>query len=327
MSAWSPWLGAVALLVAAQPSVAGPPPWVDVEDIQRWEGGAEALLDGPPGCWLFEGQVEVRLAMHQAPDGYSGPRRAEERFRGTFVGQMADGDWKRFDYQLTDRRGGIGLEVPIFPLIGRMDQRVVNQERRARAGSGAQIGVGRAEVDEAEGRGTFTVSFNGRSVRFSIDDISPMNLLRKAVDDWGSDVSTAYAQWNDDTHGVMLFRDVPIDNSPRAPEVVVKSFFPGGRPMPTRMDAIWPKKVVLGKFPAKVHLRNAQMHLRGTYAYDMVLPTVEVVALLVNALGYNLGYEQKITYTRASSCGGPARRPRVQPDVATEPGGDGSGAD
>ena len=106
--------------LASALAFASPPPNVDLEDIDKWEDAAEALLDLPNGCWEWVGQASW--------DWNTG--RYATRGDAVFAGKTQDGVWGDVHLQplgelLEDRRGNVARvyersEARFTPLVGKL---------------------------------------------------------------------------------------------------------------------------------------------------------------------------------------------------------------
>jgi hypothetical protein len=266
-------LAALALLAAA-----APPDGVDLDDLDTWEARAARALDGPAGCWVLEGELAVAYTSWSAPSLFRRAEPEESRSTGTFTGKLLDGQWTSFEYTLSRRSGaGTELDLDVWPLVGRIDPEVpvrTGPEREAKS-----------------------------SVAVSSDPDEAMNLLHRAIELIDPSTSTAYAEWREDDRGVRLMQDVPMSDGARADTLAVSTFFPGGGPLPTEVDVRFPRKIRVSQGLLRATIYDAQMHSRSHVLGERLVPAKESVSLGIGALGFTLGYEQQLTYRRATACG------------------------
>lgn len=268
------WLMALA--------IAAPPEGVELEDLDLWEKRSQALLDGPAGCWDFSGTVETTFAAYTPPTLFSRAQRHDRKLGGTFEGRFSDGHWLSFQYEL-EPKGDWGDEadsdfgVPLFPMMGKIDQKVVK-----RANPDEEGGAARVEVKDASGRA--------------------MNLLHNVLDEINPATTIAHAEWSEPESGVVLYQDMPLKDGRNADVVTLTTYLPGGGEQATRLDAVFPRRVRVGEGMLKATIFDAQMHLRGQPDASGVLPALESVSLGIGVLGFTVGYEQKLTYARAATC-------------------------
>lgn len=279
-------------------ALAAPPAGVDPDDLDHWEARAKALLDGPSGCWEISGALEMKLAGYLPPTRWGRPGRHDLAFGGRFTGRIEGGEWTVFTYRLEPREDQDGiedLEVPILPLMGRMDSSVPKRERA----EGEQAGGSSLSIQTGEAGDAFNV------VHHFIDELDPAT-------------ATTWAHWDEDQGGVVLFEDVPLSEGARAETVSLVTYFPGGEPYGTRLDVQFPKRFKVGEGWVRPTLFDTQAHLRAQRVGDEVLPALESLSLAIGALGYTIGYEQRMTYTSATRCVAGAAEPAAEVAPAAE---------
>lgn len=225
----------VLLLGAA---LAAPPEGVDLDDLDHWEAASQQLLDGPPGCWDLSGTLEIQMALFTPPGLFKRAEKRTLRASGAFGGRLDGGTWRSFDYTLAfDEDSELkpdddeAFEVPVFPLIGEIDQAVVNADG--------------ADPDEpVPDEGSVQISVGSSSgVEVTSSSSQAMNLIDGVMDAISPSATTSYAQWFDEPAGVKLLQDAPVDESPNAPQITLETFFPGGGPHATEIDVIFPPPV------------------------------------------------------------------------------------
>ena len=266
------------LLFAA--AVAAPPPGVDPDAVDRWADAAQRLLAGPTGCWELAGEVELVLAGYVPASRWTGSGRRDHRFAGTFEGRIEDGRWTRLAYRASAVDGELDLDVPMFPMVGRIDPAVV--ERLPAPGAAPDADDSSSTVSVEAGSG------------------EAVNTLQRVLDELEPDTATSYAEWSDALGAVKLYEDFPLSDKVRD-LVTLTTVFPGGGP-PTSLDVVFPKRVKVGDGWPKATLFDAQMHLRGQVVGQDTLPALESVSVGIAVLGFTVGYEQKLTYRTARRC-------------------------
>ncbi len=257
------------------------PAHVDLNDLDRWEEGAEQVLDGPAGCWEMVGR-----ATWDWDSGRFGASRGD----ALFVGRLVDGVWQEFHLEplgeVVRGRGRSSTEKRVYqideprfaPLVGKL------------VGRRVKVAGSEPEPDE------------DKSDDESDDDRGPNNLVRRALDDLGASVDTSWAQWDSERQGVTLFRSVPLNESKRPPEAEVKAFFPGGRDQAVSVDVVFPKRFYKGTFP-RWRLDNAVVQVRGRPSGGEVFPTVESFSFEFGVFGFTFSGAQTIRYKSARRCG------------------------
>jgi len=281
-------------------ALAGPPPEeLDLEAVTVWEDRAFLLADGPKGCWVLRGEFETRLALYLPMTVFSRAETDTRVTRGTFSGTMRDGTWESFVYSVpvvAARAAGTyplpeGEEIWLRPLVGALDDGLVTR-------AAGDIPPETAAATEADG-GSVSVSFGGDS---SSEDA--VNAMRASIDDWwDATVRTSYLRWDRDTDSLGLVMEVPTSDARGAELVTLTATFPGAGPHATRIDTVLPKRqVVFEEGPIKVKAMNGQLHLRGRVVEGLLLPTTERWGGVIGAMGFTVGYEQRMAYTSAQEC-------------------------
>jgi len=294
-------IGWLALLAA--PALAAPPEGVDPMDFERWEKAADRALDGPSGCWELTGTLRVDAALHTPATAFTRSDTSKLVGTGTWQGQLHDGEWTRFDYVLESDQTDDNelLEVPIFPVIGRIDQSKVNAEHKKKVREEGEEEED-LEVKKKEGGGV-SISIGGGDDDEGSGSAEAINLMQKAIDAWDPSTATSVTQWIDDEQHIELLQDFPIfDDDPRSPVVTVESQFPSGGDGLSRLDAQFPKRVKVGEWPLKVTLMDTQFHLRQQAIGSTWLPQVEGFTVMAGVLGFTVGWEQQIVYATAQAC-------------------------
>ena len=264
-------------------ALAAPPEGVDPDDIGHWEALVDQSLKGPPGCWDLEGTLSINGHMISPATGFSRSGKSALGGDGRWQGRIEDGRWQRFAYDQTVPEGAMALSAPILPLIGVIDQSVVERPPPV---EGKRDTVTITMDDEEGGDGS----------------AEALNLMRGLIDAWDPNTATAVSEWREDQAAIELVQDFPIDKSPRSPVTVVTSTFPGGTDALTRMDAEFPKRIKMGSWPMVATLTDMQFHLRQQQVGKTVLPAVESFSVTVSFMGFTLAYEQRIAYATASPC-------------------------
>ena len=217
-------------------ALAGPAPeGVDLEDLDHWESRSRALLEGPQGCWDLSGTLEVQLALFTPPGLWKRAEKRTLRASGSFRGQIDGGTWRSFDYTMTvTDDSDLELDtddhifVPVFPLIGEIDQAVVNADE---------------QEPPPPGEGSVSISVGSSSgLEITSSSSEAMNLLDEIMEAIKPSATTSYAQWFDEPAGVKLLQDAPINDSPRSPRLTLSTFFPDGAPHATELDVDFPPR-------------------------------------------------------------------------------------
>ena len=261
-------------------ALAAPTP-EELDDVARWQAAADRLIDGPAGCWIFEGDARQTFVLHQAPDRFSIASDHTIETTGPFVARLQDGVWERIDYRRTYSDPEQQLDVDLTPLVGKPGE---------------------------EGSGSMSISLSGDGAQVAGGVAESMNLLRQAIEEWTGSVETSYAKWDAAADAVRFVREVAVTES--ANELVrVTSTFPAGGAHATEIEAVWPKQMKVGEWPFRIALRDPQMHVLGFVHDEQVLPNAESVSVVIGVLGFTVGYEQHLRYLTAAPCSGSSVAP------------------
>lgn len=286
---------------ALSPAHAQDPPPAHVteaalEDTRPWEQRARALYDGPEGCVQLQGRASVTVAIY-LPGGWlrAGERKDLVR-HGSFEGTLDGGLWTSLEWSWDDEPAeqtgaasaeeDAGVELDdddlgideLDPLVGRIPPDAGEQDS-------ASISIG------ASGQGTQVDLERGSG--------QALNTLDRLVEEIDPEVTTAYAVWEPASRSVVLRQIVPLDTGG---DFEIQVLFPEGG-APTSLDAVFPRKVRLREGPLSVVIRDAQLHIRGQVTPLGVLPAEEGASLVLGALGFTIGYDQRISYLQARPCG------------------------
>jgi hypothetical protein len=278
----------IALLATAGLLHAADPPPVSLEaleDTTPWEEAARRLRHGPDGCVEFEGTADVRLAIHQ-PGGWLGPGDQKTLHAvGTFKGTLDHGVWTSLVADIKST-GEDELTIDtVRPLVGRMPP--------------AQDAEGDA------GGGNVSVSIGGESTSVALAGPSEeaANLLDELVDEIDPAITLSFVVWDAGRRAIVLREQVPLNRPNDGETMEIRTFFPEAG-VPTAIDVIFPERVRFGEGLVKATATNGQMHLRSKATELGLLPGVESLSVVFGALGFTIGMEQRLAYTRARACAG-----------------------
>ena len=259
------------LLFGLSLGLASPPDNVDLSLIDKWNDGAEAMLDGTNGCWELVGHAKWNWQFG---------RFGETRGEAVFAGRLQEGFWTAIHIEPLGevrRRGSqpeqitYGDERRFNPLVGKLRPRKTSKE-------------------EARRRGDNTSR-------------EPRNVLRVILDEVGSLVSTSWASWDEERLGVVYHTSVPLREGARSPEVNIEAFFPGGGNWATEQDIVFPETFRLER-PFAPIIHDAKVSLRARIHDNLVFPTGESFRFGFRVLGFEMSGAQSIDYTHATRCSG-----------------------
>lgn len=255
-----------------------PPEGVDPDAVERYERLADGALNGPAGCWEFEGTVRESQSWRGKAGFWS---RADETVlvdTGTWTGRLDDGVWVRFDgFDDSEERRSSGLHVGYIPMLGRVDPKVATR-------NGEPVSEGRKDE-------------NG-----NVKKTDPINPLRKVISSLDASTAVSQSTWREGLSAIQLDQDIPLTDD-RDPQVLhLTTLFPQGGDLPSRISATFPREIVRGSWPLKLRLYDTQLHVVQRQVRDKMLPQSETVSTVASAVGFTIGYEQRIDYRKARPC-------------------------
>ncbi|MCA9566391.1 MAG: hypothetical protein KC656_01055 [Myxococcales bacterium] len=268
------------MLVLLAAGMAAAPDGVDPDDLDRWQGLATRVTNGPAGCWTFTGDVRTTATIRQKSLSFRRAADAPIVREGTWEGTLEDGTWTRFDYTLPPN-GSVSIEASVQPIYGTMPPGMAKNLADPPTTPDAD---GPPEGDDGRQEG--------------------LNLMRKAMDGWMTSTGIAHAQWRDDLGAIELVEQIPTTDSPNADVVTRTTIFPGGRDAPSRVSVNLPSHTTFGTWPTRVHVYDTQGHLVQQAVEDAVLPAAETWSTVSVFLGFTIGYDQRLDYRTATRCGG-----------------------
>ena len=244
-------------------------PAVDLED-PRWESGADALLDGPSGCWEVVGRATWSHDL-----GRWGSTEGD----AVFVGRLEAGVWSRWkvfplgevEVHGTERAEIFGTAQRVTPLVGRVRGLAVGLDRTRRV----------------------------RIARSRDPRIAPVNTARDVIERLGADESVAW--WaTAEAEGVVLHRRMQVGRQD-AP-LRVEATYPWGGSRPTRWTmTLQGTHVHEGWIPARVTALEAT--LLGREEAGQILPRWESLhmSLTMSPL-VRVAARQTVDYRRILPC-------------------------
>lgn len=254
-----------------------PPPEV-IDDIAGWERKARLLLDGPAACVRVQGRVTQHISLFAAGGWLSPGTRRDLVATGTFEGRLDHGTWTSLETTWEPREGPDRLTPGRFhPIVGRLPPVPEGEPVPA-----TKIELGPMSFVLGEGR-----------------EEAP-GVLDQLLGEIAAETTASYTRWDEGRGALDLFQEVPLDSGGR---LVVQTAFPGAG-APAAMDAMFPPRIKVGGALLKVTLMDGQLHLRGKETPLGTLPGEEGLSVVVGALGFTFGYEQRVSYVRAAVCGG-----------------------
>ena len=274
-------------------ALAAQPDGLDLEDPTVWETGADMLLDGPPGCWEVVGRASWN---------YDLGRFASSRGDSVFAARLKDGVWSDFFVDSTGemlRVGRKGAEERVFvdkqrfvPLLGRI--------------SDASMPESWNEDDEKKGDGGAEVRVDTDGDGYTDRNDAAVNIVREILDNLDNNVDYSYAQWNDPRQAVVLVKAIPMGKGSNAPEAEVEAVFPGGGRLPSELTVSFPEKFMVGDFPARAKVVDAQIMARGQVVQGAVFPEAETYSFGLAVFGFRFNVAQTIDYQTVRACDGSA---------------------
>jgi hypothetical protein len=266
---------------AKAPSEAGAPSEATVpkvapanlEDLEHWTRGADALLDGPPGCWEVVGRATWAYDFGQF---------AENRGDAQFVGRLEDGVWTGFTILPLGEVGRLGKQP---------EKRTYPAEQRFLPLLG-QVGEGSVDASTGETGITTTAS----------EGSDPQNVLREVLDELGGDTEVAWTEW-DPRVGVLLHRASPVGGGKNPPEAKTTVRFPVGSAVPDAMNVDFPESFHTRGLP-RARIRDFEVRVRARVVDGHAFPSREAWRFKATVLGFSGSGAQTITYQHVNACAG-----------------------
>ena len=284
-------VGLLALAFAGEPgdprdrpvSEGAPLTVAELEDIERWATRGRAMLDGPPGCIEVQGTARLRVAVFR-PGGLWGPgERRDIESRGTFSGTLDHGVWTHLDAALETDDGRDEIEIDtVHPMMGRHQ-------------------LEQGEPDEPQGSITVGTSGSGTTVAIESGGAQALSMIDLLIEEIDPSITTTYTAWDSTRRAVVLEQLVVMGDGRNTQEAEVRTLFPEAGP-PTALDLVLPKRLGFTEGPLRIRVLNAQVHLRAQPTALGLVPAQDATSLVVGVLGFTLGLEQHLTYSRVRAC-------------------------
>jgi hypothetical protein len=123
------------------------------------------------------------------------------------------------------------------------------------------------------------------------------NLLDEILDEVDPAVTMAYVE--PDTNGWALVEHADIEG--QEDDLDMRWHIdPSG--LPTSLDVTFPKRMRIGDGLVTAKVLNGQLHLVGQTNELGTLPSIESLSVVIGVLGFTVGVEQEIRYTRVRPC-------------------------
>lgn len=262
-----------------------------LDDPAPWEARARAMLDGPPGCIQVQGRVRLQISLYTPGGLFARAERSDVVGQGTFEGTLDAGLWTRLETTWAEAPEGSSGRLTtdrFHPIVGKL-------AAKPGAGEGAE-GAGDAEGDA--GNVSISTGEDGLKIDVSDGGEAAMGVLDETLEAIDPDVTTAYVVWDAPTRQVRLHQLVALGDREDL-EIVVR--FPENGP-PTQLDAVFPSVLKRKEDGFTFTARDAQFHLRSKVTELGVVPGSEGVSLVMGALGFTVGFDQRVTYDRVRAC-------------------------
>jgi hypothetical protein len=298
------WLIGLAMAQApapaapAAPAAAPLPPitQAQLEDIDDWEKRARLIFDGPDTCVQLQGTATYELVFF-SPGGWLGPGEQHEAgVSGTFDGTLDHGEWTQMDLVWEQSEMVEATQTPTME--GRMSE-ALRKKTQIHPMVGHLSKALRKKLKESRGRDRLGARKKDAAAQSGHEAIGEIDSIIKAID---PEITMAFAGWDEATGSVVLQQMVPIEEHAGG-ELQVRTTFPNGG-VPTALDAYFPGRMTKTVGPFKLTVLNAQLHIRGQDTAMGVLPGHESVSFVIGLLGFTIGLERQIQYTRVRPCAG-----------------------
>jgi hypothetical protein len=250
---------------------------LDLDDIGATKRRARTLLDGPDRCIEVQAEAKDTIVILGSGGLFGSPEHSVYTASGTLFGRLDHGVWTSWGPPLHD-------DIP--------DDKVKLGAITARPMVGKTI---EHEGDPEHG-GSVSVGSSG-DVAIASSGPKAVNLLDEILDEVDPAVSMAYVE--PDGEGWALVEHADIEG--QEDDLDMRWHIePSG--LPTSLDVTFPKRMSFGDGLVRAKVLNGQLHLAGTTNALGTVPTIESLSVVVGVLGFTLGVEQEIRYTRVRPC-------------------------
>lgn len=254
-----------------------------LEDPAPWEARARAILDGPPGCIEVQGRVRLQVSLYTPGGLFSRAERSDVVGQGTFTGTLDQGTWTRLDTTWAEAPEGSAGRLTsdrFHPIVGKLPARPD------------------ADGDDEDGNVSISTGEDGLKIDVSDSGEAAMGVLDETLEEIDPETTTAYVVWDAASRQVRLHQLVSLGDREDL-EIVVR--FPEDGP-PTQLDAVFPSVLKRKEEGLTFTARDAQFHLRSRVTDLGLVPGSEGMSLVMGALGFTVGFDQRVTYDRVRAC-------------------------
>jgi hypothetical protein len=248
-----------------------------------------------------QGRVRLQVSLYTPGGWISRGERSDVVGQGRFTGTLDQGVWTAlqttWDEAPTPAAGGIRVDR-IHPIVGRLPA--------TRGARGETNG-------ETEGDGDVAVAMGDEGLRINVSDSgeAALGVLDETLESIDPGVTTAYVVWDEAARAVRLHQLVALGDRE---DLEITVMFPEDGP-PTRLDAVFPSVLKRREDGLTFTARDAQLHLRGQVTDLGLVPGVEGISVVMGALGFTVGFDQRLSYDRVRAC--PSGPPAEAPPPAT----------
>jgi hypothetical protein len=250
---------------------------LDLDDIGATKRRARTLLDGPDRCIEVQAEAKDTIAILSSGGIFGSPDHSVYTASGSLFGRLDHGVWTSWGPPLHD-------DVP--------DDKVKLGDITARPLVGKTI----EHEGDPEHHGSVSVGSSGE-VAIASSGPQAVNMLDEILGEVDPAVTMAYVE--PDGEGWALVEHADIQG--QEDDLDMRWHIdPSG--LPTALDVTFPKRMKMGDGLITVKVLNGQLRLAGTTNELGTVPTVEKLSVVVGALGFTIGVEQEIRYTRVRPC-------------------------
>jgi len=250
---------------------------LNLDDIGATKRRARTLLDGPDRCIEVQAEAKDTIVILGSGGLFGSPEHSVYTASGSLFGRLDHGVWTSWGPPLHDDRP---------------DDKVALGAITARPMVGKTI----EHEGDPEHHGSVSVGSSG-DVAVASSGPQAVNLLDEILDEVDPEVTMAYVEPDNDGWALVEHADIEGQE-----EDLDMRWHIDQSGVPTTLDVTFPKRMRIGDGLVSAKVLNGQLHLLGRTNELGTLPSIESLSVVIGVLGFTVGVEQEIRYTRVRPC-------------------------
>ena len=250
---------------------------LNLDDIGATKRRARTLLDGPDRCIEVQAEAKDTIVILGSGGLFGSPEHSVYTASGSLFGRLDHGVWTSWGPPLhdddPDDKVKLG-DITARPMVGKTPK----------------------EEGESDHGGSVSIGSSG-DVAVASSGPKAVNLLDEILDEVDPEVSMAYVEPDGDGWALVEHADIKGQEEDLDMRWHIDA---SGRP--TALDVTFPKRLSFGDGLVRAKVLNGQLHLAGQTTELGTLPSVESLSVVIGVLGFTVGVEQEIRYTRVRAC-------------------------